>query len=148
MNAFGFRRPTAVSMIEHSHFGVLRGCADQGGIWLWQTLDRLGTPRGFVDVSFAAGPSGPVNAHRRQLNALVSQLDVLTRAAAPMIFAELADGFYEKPSDPVLELDWRGAHLTGQPGRFSLDFACCNWPASLVAVEFRRWAPISVAIED
>lgn len=138
-------RRAAAPMVDHPAFGLVRATpCPAGGPWLWESLELFETRRGSVDLGFEAGPEGPGDAHRVQLEAIVAQLDALTAAAAPMIFDHL-DGL-EASALPWAELEWRGACLTGRRGEFRLEYSCRSRPDS-VAVRFERSQPVAVEID-
>jgi hypothetical protein len=140
MHSFAPPRTTAAPVIDHPYFGPLRASGESSPGWLWESLDLVRTARGWADLSFVAGRDGPNDAHRRQLNAVLAQLDSLTFAAAGMISEQL--------HARAAELEWQGARLPGSEGAFSLYFACRNWPESLITVHFQRWKPTAVEIGD
>ena len=135
--------PTAMLVMDDPDFGPLRASpARCDATWLWESLELVETPRGRVDLAFAAGPKGPSDAHRRQLKWVTARLDSLKHAAAPMIVAKLGC------ANPVAEIEWEGAHLTGRDGEFSLYFSCANRPETLFVVHFRGATPIAAEVED
>jgi hypothetical protein len=143
-------RHAAAPVIDHSAFGPLRASVCEGDDrWLWEALDLLPTERGRVDLAFEAGPDGPGAAQQAQLEAIVANLDVLTRAAAPKIFARLA-GSLDRPvaGDPWAELEWQGAQLTDRDGDFRLHYSCKSWPDAMISVHFERVKPTLVQIDD
>ena len=143
----GFERlpNTAAPMIDDPMFGLLRATpSDTGQTWLWQPLDLVETPRGMADIAFEAGADGPRDAHRAQLHEILARLDALTDLAAPLVAARL----FGLPALAVgyVELEWRGACLTGRQGEFELDFSCRNRPEA-IAVRFQGSQPVAVDIE-
>jgi hypothetical protein len=151
MNVGGFESlRSAASVIDHPLFGPLRATPRTGGgDALWEALELLKTPRGPVDLSFAAGPDGPGVAHEGQLKEVLAQSDSLTRAAAPMVFARLSAWLESPPADNLwADLDWQGACLTGRPGEFHLHYSCRSWPDSMITVRFEGSCPTAVEIVD
>ena len=149
MGVFEWAR-RSVPMMEHPNFGPLRASVrGDGGPWLWETLQLLDTPRGEADLGFEAGSSGPGASHEAQLDEIVSNLDRLTAAAAPMIDVKLG-GCLEHSigDDPWSELEWQGARLTGRNGDFQLHYSCRSWPDAMVTVSFEGRRPVSVQIDD
>ena len=136
--------PTAMLVMDDPDFGPLRASpARCDATWLWESLELVDTPRGRVDLAFAAGPQGPSDAHRRQLKWVTARLDSLRHAAAPMVFAKFAQCL-QGPA----ELEWQGAYLTGRLGEFSLYLFCRNRPEALIVVHFHGSAPFAAEIEE
>ena len=141
---------SAASVIDHPYFGPVRATPrNGGGQSLWEALELLKTPRGRIDLAFAAGPEGPGQSHEDQLKLVVAQLDSLTRAAAPIVFERLSAWLDAPPPDSLwADLDWQGACLTGRPGEFQLHFSCRSCPESMITVRFERSRPTAVEVDD
>jgi hypothetical protein len=140
-----FEQGAAAPMIDHPAFGLLRATPSRvGQPWLWQSLDLIETTRGEADVAFEAGAEGPGEAHRAQLREIVSSLDALTQAAAPLIYDRLFGRAATR--DASAELEWCGVCLTGRPGEFQLEFSCSS-RTEAIAVRFERSLPVGAQIE-
>lgn len=137
-------RRTVAPMIDHQAFGPMRASPCERGQWVWESLELLDTDRGKIDLAFEAGPEGPGVRHRAQLSAILALVDSLTRAAAPLIFAELA----EAADNRWTELVWRGAYVTGREGEFRLEYSCRNWPDSMITAHFEGSTPAQVDVEN
>ena len=149
MGRFDMLPSIAASVFDHLTFGPLRApSCPADGIWRWEALELLSTARGRADLSFDAGPGGPGDAHEAQLATLIAQLDRLTAAAAPAIRSALPECVGLSLADPWAQLEWQGAHLTGEEGAFNLHYACKSWPEALIIVRFERSVPVLVQIES
>ncbi len=141
-------RQAAAPVMDHLRFGPLRASGRfDNGRWHWEALELIETRRGHADLSFDAGPDGPGSAHEAQLAALVAQLDPLTGAAAPEIRSALADVLELSLESPWTELEWAGAHLTGEEGTFRLHYACKRWHDAMITVGFEQSELRRVQIE-
>jgi hypothetical protein len=146
-------RKIPAPVIDHPVFGRVRVAhRPASGLWLWETLDFVQTPRGPADVGFDAGEAGPTVEHQHQWQYILKHLDELTRAAAGMIGSELTD-FLEKPfpANPWAELKWEGARLTGErvpDGKFEISYASSSWPDAMITVYFEGGNPTLVQIDD
>lgn len=149
MSRFDTLLGASAPVIDHPSFGPVRASGRVGkGRWNWDALELIETRHGHADLSFEAGPDGPGSAHEVQLAALSDRLDLLTVAATPEIKSALANVLELSPDSPCTELEWEGAHLTGEEGTFRLNYACERWPDAMITVRFERWKPGLVQIED
>lgn len=149
MGRFDILPITAASVIDHPAFGSLRAAScTVAGVSRWEALELLATTRGYADFSFDAGRDGPGAAHEAQFAIVLADLDRLTMAAAPAIRSSLPECVGLSPADPWAQLEWQGAHLTGEEGTFNLHYACRSWPEALIIVGFEQSAPALVQIED
>ena len=149
MGWFDWLRRGPAPIIEHARFGRVRASVRSDGEWLWEVLAPVPTIPGPIDMTFDAGELGPDERHSKQLDAILADRDALTRAAAPMMAADLSD-FLERPfpDDPWDELELEFVHLTGRQGAFELAYGCKSWPDAHVTAFFEDGLPTMVQIDD
>ena len=149
MGWFDWLRRGPAPIIEHARFGRVRASVRSDDEWLWEVLAPVPTTAGPLDMTFNAGEQGPDDRHSKQLDAIVADRDALTRAAAPMMAAELSD-FVGRPFpvNPWDELKLEFVHLTGKPGLFEMAYSCKSWPDANVTAFFVDGRPTMVQIDD
>jgi hypothetical protein len=126
-------------VIHHSRFGAVRGSfRRECSALIWECLDLVPTQRGAADLEFEADAWGPTSAHERQLDAIVGNLDALTKAASQTAAAEFGGA----------GLEWQGARLTGRDGIFQLHYWRTSGPELLITVSFEQSRPVSIHLHD
>jgi len=135
-----WRREGPAPVINHRRFGLVRASfRAESSVFVWECLDLVQTTRGAADLEIEAGAWGPGTAPEQQLDEVVENLDALTDAARRLIAATLGE---------ISALEWQGAHLTGRPGSFRLNYWCMTTSELLVAVEFEQSQPRRVETHD
>ena len=142
-----------VAAVEHAELGRIRPShRPKDGLWLWEMLDWVETPRGKISLTWDGGQSGITAEQVELFHWIRDHIDPLTMAAAPLIAPELEEGLEKPfPSDPWQELSWEGAHLPADgsiDGEWDLSYSVQQWPDALVTVYFKRREPTLVQIDD
>ncbi len=145
-----WHREGPAPVLDHRRFGMVRASLRRGSeAFVWECLDLVSSPRGPADLEFEASAWGPTEAHERQFESIVDDLDNLTLAAALAIAVELPECLAHPCSDdPWTQLQWQGAGVTGRSGSFRLRYWCSNALDSLVSVDFEGSTPIRVGFDD
>lgn len=153
MGWFDWLRSSRAPVIVHPELGRLRvSHRPRQGLWLWEMLDWVDTPRGRVALTWDGGEHGISAAQLELFHWLRDHIDVLTAAAAPMIAPELSE-WLERPfsEEPWQELSWEGAHLPADgsiDGEWDLSYSVEQWPDAMVTVYFKQQQPTLVQIDD
>lgn len=151
MGWFDWLNRAPAPVIDHPRFGRVRASRRprDSDLWLWEALAPVPTECGPLDMTFDADELGPSDAHERQLEEIVDDRDTLTRAAAPLIAADLSDFLSQPfPDNPWDELELEYVHLSGRKGEFEMAYSCKCWPDASVTAYFEDGVPTLIQIDD